>query len=634
MKYVLHYDVAALVLTVIILIHFFHKKSIRMPQTVVFIWLIWMSLITDAMDIITVVIDEYRVAPAIVNLVNVIYLIVFNVLPFLYYLYLFTSTGQDEDNWSWWDKLVLFTPVSLTILFILTSPVTKLIFYYNQTEGYCHGPGFALLYAATAIYMAATIFLVAKYRAVLTRWQKTSVCFYLLASFVGMILQVILPDILLLQFAVSMSLLLLYMSLESPDDDEDKFLGIYNHRGFEKMITYEVGKQGDFHVMVMNITNYFPIREAVGLDSGRTLLKQFVETLKGELRPVELYYLADGKLAVIVDDKKEELSRVLRILHDVSGRPVESGDMSIQPEVTLMQLDYPEEVRTVEDIMDSVDYFTTVPFESSDREVRHMSGQILESRKRENRIQQIMQQALASGTFQVYYQPIFSTSKGRFICAEALIRLFDNEMGFISPEEFIPIAEKNGMILRIGEFVFRSVCEMISREKIWEKGLEYIEVNLSVVQCMQEDICEMLYGIMDEYGIPYECINLEVTETILAADILFNTMERMAVGGVTFSLDDYGTGYSNLTNVLKYPFSIVKLDKSMVWYAMENELAMRALRHTATMIRDLDMHIVAEGVETAEQRDILREMGCEYLQGYFFSKPVAEADFLAKLETA
>ncbi|MCM1057842.1 MAG: GGDEF domain-containing phosphodiesterase [Firmicutes bacterium] len=634
MRYVLHYDVAALVLTVMILIHFYHKKSIRMPQTVVFIWLLWLSFVTDALDIVTVVADRYRLTALVVNTVNVIYLMAFNVLPFLYCLYLFISTRKGKSAWSWRDRLVLLAPVCTAGLLIITSPVTKLIFYYSRGEGYCHGPGFPLLYAATGVYMIATLAAAVKHRFVITRWQKASVYFYLLATLTGIILQVIFPNILLLQFMASLSLLLLYMSLESPDDDEDKLLGVYNHRGFEKVAANEVKKNSYFHVVVVNITNYLPIREAVGLEPGRTLLKQVVEALKSELRSAKLFYLADGKLALIVEDREEELKRVIKILQDVFSRPVADGDMNIQFETVLMQLDYPEEVGTLEDIMDSVDHFTAAPFESSDGEVRHMSGQILENRKRENRIQQIMQQALANGTFQVYYQPIYSTSKGRFSCAEALVRLFDAELGFISPEEFIPIAEKNGMILKIGELVFRSACEMIAKEKLWEKEIDYIEVNLSVVQCMQEDICEMLYGIMDEYDVPYRCINLEVTETILATDILFNTMERMTVGGVTFSLDDYGTGYSNLSNVLKYPFSIVKLDKSMVWYAMENEQAMKALRHTVTMMRALELNVVAEGVETAEQRDVLKEMGCEYLQGYYFSKPVAEADFLAKLETA
>lgn len=284
--------------------------------------------------------------------------------------------------------------------------------------------------------------------------------------------------------------------------------------------------------------------------------------------------------------------------------------------------------------MDSIDYSANIPYESNDGEVIRAGGEILAGKRRESKILQIMKNALANGTFQVYYQPIYSTSQEKFHSAEALIRLYDNELGFISPEEFIPMAEKNGMILKIGEFVFRTVCRMMARERIWEKGIDYIEINLSVVQCMQEDICEMLYGIMDEYDIPYSCINLEVTETTIAKDVLWDTMERMTVGGVTFSLDDYGTGYSNLTNVIKYPFHIVKLDKSMVWYAMENETAMRALRHTVAMLQDLDMCIVAEGVETKEQKDILQEMGCEYLQGYYFSKPVPEKEFLEKMKIA
>lgn len=631
MEYVLHYDVAAFILTVIILIHFYHKKSIRLPQTYVFIGLIWTLLVTDAMDIITVVMNERRFSVFAVNAVNVIYLIAFNMLPFLYYLYLFIAAGGDRKAWSAGEKLVLFLPVTWTMLLILTSPLTGLVFRYNQEEGCCHGPAFVFLHLSTAVYMIASLVITVRYKAVLTRWQKISVYFYLAASLVGILLQIILPDILILQFAVSLSLLLLYMSLESPDDDEEKFFGIYNRNGFDKIISGAVRRQEKFHVVVVTITNFQSIREAVGVEISRTLLKQVVETLRSKLKPVELFYFSECKLAVIANDRGGVLRRTVEILRDELSEPVSTGDMNLQLETVMIQIDYPADAKTVEDIMDSIDYAYTLPYESNDGEVLHVGGEILAGRRRESRILQIMQQALANGTFQVYYQPIYSTLSGGFRSAEALIRLYDKDMGFISPEEFIPMAEKNGMILKIGEFVFRNVCEMMARERIWEKGVDYIEVNLSVVQCLQEDICEMLYGIMDEYEIPYSCINLEVTETTLAKDILWNTMERMTVGGVTFALDDYGTGYSNLTNVLKYPFQIVKLDKSMVWYAMENEPAMRALRHTVAMIRDLDMHIVAEGVETEEQRDILKQMGCEYLQGYFFSKPVPEKDFLVRL---
>lgn len=630
MKYIIHYDIAAMVLAVIILIHFYHKKSIKTPQNHVFEGLLWLCLITDLMDILTVALDAWRMAPPLVYAVNVIYLAAFNTLPFLYYLYLF-CVAKGRDSWQPWERLVLYAPVTWTVLMIITSPFTKLIFYYTTGEGYCHGAGFPLLYIATVFYMLFSLVITVRYRAKMTRWQRTSVYFYLFASVAGILLQIFLPDILLLQFAVSLSLLLLYMSLENPDDDEDKLLGIFNRRGFDKMISALTRKADAFHVLVVTITNAQSVREVAGVEFSQAMMKQLVDRLCAAVKPAELFYLAEGKFAVVADNRQAALRRMTDRLQQELSQTVVLEDMNILLETVLLQLDYPDEVRTVEDIMDSIDYSSGVPFESSNGEVYHGSGEILKSKRRENRILQIMQQALKDGSFQVYYQPIYSTKERRFNSAEALIRLIDEEMGFISPEEFIPMAEKNGMILKIGEFVFRTVCAMMAREKVWEKGIDYIEVNLSVVQCMQEDICEMLYGIMDEYEIPYSCINLEVTETTLARDILWNTMERMTVGGVTFSLDDYGTGYSNLTNVLKYPFHIVKLDKSMVWYAMENEDAMRALRHTVSMIQDLDMHIVAEGIETEEQLTILEEMGCEYLQGYYFSKPVPEQDFLKKL---
>ncbi|MGN0167319.1 MAG: EAL domain-containing protein [Acetatifactor sp.] len=629
MRYVIHYDIAALVLAINILIHFYHKKGIRMPQTYVFICLIWLSLITDILDMITVAMDYYRWPSVPVYIVNLLYLIGFNVLPFLYYLYLFTVT-KNRSEWTVKDKILMYTPVGWTVLFILTSPLTNLIFYYNEEEGYCHGVGFPLLYVATLIYMVASFCVAVYSRAKLTMWQKISVCVYVMASVLGIILQILFPDILLIQFAVSISLLFLYMSLESPDDDEEKRFAIYNRRGFDKLIANAVERQEAFHVIVISMTNFQAVREAAGVEFSQAMQKNMIDRLNSRIKPVPLCYLSEGRLAVIVGEK-DSPTKVIKVIQEELKRPVALKGMNIQLETTLLQMDYPQEVESVEDIMDSIDYSSTEPFESSDGEVLHISGKILQGKRRESRILQIMQQALARGTFQVYYQPIFSVEKQKYNSAEALIRLYDEEMGFISPEEFIPMAEKNGMILKIGEFVFRTVCGMMARERIWEKGIDYIEVNLSVVQCMQEDICEMLYCIMDEYEIPYSCINFEITETTLSNDILWNIMERMTVGGTTFSLDDYGTGYSNLTNVLKYPFHIIKLDKSMVWYAMENEYAMRALRHTVSMIQDLDMHIVAEGVETEGQLDVLRHMGCEYLQGYYFSKPVPEAAFLLKL---
>lgn len=630
MQYIIHYDIAAIILTVVILIHFYHKKSIRVTPSIVFICLTWLSLTTDIMDIITVAIDAEGLAPVFGYVANAVYLSCFNALPFLCYLYLFVATKRREE-WQTRDRIILYVPVSCAVFFILSSPMTGLVFHYTLEDGYGHGPGFPLLYVATAIYMSASLRITISYRSRLTKWQRLSVYLYLACSLIGIVLQIILPNILTLQFAISLSLLFLYLSLENPDDDEDKQLEIYNSRGFEKMVSVAVKRREPMYIYVIEITNFHAMREAVGVEQSYAMLKKVIERIRIRDKGLTLFYLSEGRLAVL-DRKKGDSAWLVQAIQGELEKPVEFGGMNIHLETVLLRIDYPQEVKSAEDIMDAIDYSQTVPFGSSEGQIMHLSQDILRGKRRENHVLQRMQQALEEKSFQVYYQPIYSVKKQGYCSAEALLRLYDEELGFISPEEFIPVAEKNGMILRIGEFVFREVCAMMARQGIWNKGIEYIEVNLSVVQCMQEDICEMLYGVMDEYGVPYSCINLEITETTLAKDILWNTMERMTVGGVTFSLDDYGTGYSNLTNVLKHPFCIVKLDKSMVWYAMENDYAMKALRHTVAMMRDLNLQIVAEGVENQEQKRTLEEMGCDFLQGFYFSKPVPEKEFLRMLE--
>ena len=206
-------------------------------------------------------------------------------------------------------------------------------------------------------------------------------------------------------------------------------------------------------------------------------------------------------------------------------------------------------------------------------------------------------------------------------------------MGFISPDEFIPVAEKKGLILEIGDYVFREVCHFMTEQKIWELGIETIHINLSVVQCMQEQLYEQLVRIMDEYQVDYFRVHLEITETaaVVSEDTLWANMQRLIDVGVEFALDDYGTGFSNTMAVIKYPFRTIKLDKSMVWDSMKNKKAMSVLKHSISMIKDMNMDVVAEGVEEQEQAHKLAEMGCDYFQGYYYSKPVCGEAFVEKV---
>ena len=199
----------------------------------------------------------------------------------------------------------------------------------------------------------------------------------------------------------------------------------------------------------------------------------------------------------------------------------------------------------------------------------------------------------------VYYQPIYSVREQRFNSAEALLRLKDEKYGFISPEIFIPAAEKSGAIHKIGAFVLEEVCRFIASEEYKMLNIDYIEINLSVAQCMENNLASQVLETLDKYNVLPSQINLEVTETA-ASDSQKTMIENLSAlndAGISFSLDDFGTGYSNMRRIASLPLDIVKLDKSFADLEGNPRLQI-VLHNTIKMIKDMDMQIVVEGVET------------------------------------
>ena len=261
--------------------------------------------------------------------------------------------------------------------------------------------------------------------------------------------------------------------------------------------------------------------------------------------------------------------------------------------------------------------------------------EMVESMRKEKAVERMIEKALRDNRVLVYYQPIFSTEKQRFTAAEALVRIKDRDGRIVSPGEFIPVAEKNGKIIDIGNEVFRQVCKFIKEENPSQYGIEYIEVNLSVAQCADAALAENYISAMKIYDINPKHINLEITESVSAKskEILLENMNKLIEYGVNFSLDDFGTGQSNLNYIVDMPADIVKFDKGMIdaYFEENNKKAKYVMDAAMHMIHGMGLKIVSEGIETSEQYDKMHEMGISYVQGYYFSQPLEKNEFVKYL---
>lgn len=634
MHYIIEYDIAAIVVSLAVLFSFFRKKTINTKLTGAFLLLIVMILVSSIFDLITIyTIENSQKVPLVLNYIcNILYFVSFNgVSPAFYNCMRYAPNGKETLTRR---KIeLLMVPWILDVLFIATSPFTGLIFYFDADKVYHHGVAFIGLYIFAAFYVFLAFLRIALEREDTTATQRFTVYFFAIACVIAMVFQALIPELMLVCFIESVSTTIAYLALVNPSIYIDKDMNTFNHDAFECVFQRYLTVKKSVRVIGLQVIGLKYLNDTIGLENKNRLLKELSQGLKLACGKYGIYRLSSSRLFIIIPDDEKIQNRLIERIHLVFEQPVRIDDVKISLSDRIATLRFPEDADTVDDVIQLLYENLNSIIDAGPGTVVAVDKEKLSKKHREMQILQIMKTAIRRGDFYVVYQPIYSFELGRFSTAEALIRLDNDILGEIKPEEFIPIAEKNGMILQIGEYVFETVCRFILHQKIWEKGLEYIHINLSVIQCMQENLAEQLLSIMNMYNLDYHYINLEITETaaVASSEILLDNMKTLSDNNMDFSLDDFGSGFSNTSSLIKYPFNTIKLDKTMVWEAMHNEKAEKILRNTIEMVKQLKMEIVAEGAETPEQVDTLREMGCDYVQGFYYSKPLSRADFIKLL---
>lgn len=635
MSFVIHYDVAALVLSGTIIIHYYLREKIHTKTSDMFRLLMWLHFAACIFDLGTAVMINHAgmVPNRLQYVLNVLYCIAAYGKTPVYLGYLIYATKGTNMKWERLDYIKVWGLLLLELLLVVSTPMTHLVFYFDQQGYYHHGPLFNLLYIISIFYFVLALVQSVQYRTALKRVQIITVYLYTLTNILAIVIEMLTNQLLVTQFVASLAALLIYFSMENPEDYSDKKLGVFNRDGFILRLTGILDNRNGFRILGIPVQGLRYLNDTIGVDNHELLLKEVAEFFCHAGGVKNVFRMSNSDFAIIYknDDFAEEC--LINTIQNRFEKPFIVSGMAVSLEAPMAVLHYPEDAQTINNLIDLLDYAMNEVAQVEERVIVRANEDLLNKKRREGQVLRAMKTALREGTFEVYYQPIYSVEKKRYTAAEALIRMPDTEFGYIGPDEFIPIAEHNGIILEIGEFVFRTVCEFMVKEKVWEKGIENIHVNLSVVQCMQEQLAQNFLDIMKGYELPCNRIHLEVTETaaVVSSECLSFNMNKLVENGVQFALDDYGTGFSNATSLIEYPYHTIKIDKGVVWAAMESENAMKVLRHSVAMIKSLHMSIVAEGVETLEQANELTNMGCDFFQGYYYSKPVKSQDFISML---
>ena len=508
---------------------------------------------------------------------------------------------------------------------VLLTPA-RIVTQYTGTN-YVAGISPMLAYSVLLLYFVCCVVMIVRNR------RSMQASYYISAlTFAGMIsVAVVLAnfrqDLNLISFAMALALLFMYLEMENPDDYVDGASGALNDYAFQRWEQRLMDGHEYVMLFLITIAEAEYLKKKMGMGAYEAMLGAFVQSAS-HIHGAKLFRLDSGEF-VLIERDMEQKDYVEQELYDIY-QSVAKQYTSLKPEFVKLGL-----IPTTQGYENMMTLNADMRFfykhmQSLPGGVLHvMNEEALKLKNQEDYVVLSLKKAIEKNEIMVYYQPIYSTAKQRYTTAEALIRIRDLDGRFMSPELFIPIAEQRGFILTLGHAVFENVCRFVKEQDLEKRGFDYLEINLSTVQCMQKGLATELVSIMKEYSISPGFINLEITETaaIQSEKTLLVNMQRLIQLGVSFSLDDYGSGYSNLDYVIRMPFYLVKLDKLLVWSSFENAKTRVLLESSVNMFQKMHLRIVAEGVETKAQALYLDHLGVDYLQGYYFSKPISEEEF-------
>ncbi len=628
----LYFDYCALIILVALIFTSIVRGMTRGRVNKCFINLLIVSGVSTIADIISVLLDGNPAIPrAFRYLANSSYLLIHNASTPLYFYYLLVLTDT-EFKLKKIKRVFYFAPLCVVLLITISNPFTKLLFYFNEEHLYTRGPLFFVLYISAALYVFNIFYTTVVYGKTLDRKSLVAIASLLPLMIVAVVVQFINPNLLLEMFSNALSLFLCSALVNRPEDILDTDTGLSNKRACMSNLTRCINNGKPSELILINITNYKLLENIVGYEGMVTILRRisgrFLSTNRVNNYFSEMFYMGDGMFCLEMDYRKfSKTNYIAHFLNDLLSVPLDFSGMELNIDAITCVARCPEDIENVESL---IAFQKDLGSSSFTGEVVFASALYAGSHYDLIRqVDSIIENAINNRSFEVYYQPIYSIREDRFNSAEALIRLYDEHFGFISPEFFIPAAEKSGAIHRIGAFVLEEVCSFINSPEFETLGVDYIEVNLSAAQCMRNDLYKEVLTIMRKYNVDSTRINLEITETAAACsqDSLIENMKKLESRGISFSLDDFGTGYSNMDRVSSMNFNIIKLDKSFV-NVQRNIRRDIVLDNTVRMIKSLGMKIVVEGVENAEILQRFADLRCDYIQGFFFSQPVPKPEFI------
>ena len=617
----------SLLVLVIIMIYYFARPRLPIRLNRAFLRLIAVDASVIVTDVLSSRADErYQSLPQpLVVLLNLLFFVAFLARIFAFFQFSMVTLRLDKRYHSWGIRLtrVVFY-VSEAI--VLSSPLTGAVFTIDAA-GYHRGPLYVILPVCAFFYLLLGIALLLIFRKRLRRGALISSLAFHFVLIVGNVARILYPQYLVMNLFCLLAVIIIYLAFQNPDLYISDRGPAFNLHAFSVWLDDPLRRRDD-RILGFVLRDYNDERGIYGgaqMDQGLGLI---IAYLVKRWPHFLVFYLRNGCFAIAGPGNTDWE----RVRQDIAARfrqPWQADNADLYLHASFVELSAASRADTADRIVSTLLIALDRAAQNAETDECLLSEDLMRDIDRQMEIKRCLERALERHEMEVFLQPLMDGGTQRLVAAEALARLRNEDGSLIPPDAFIPVAEKNGHITMMGEQVLRKVCRFIRDHDTRAMGLRWINVNLSPIQCMRSDLAERFSGILTEYGVSPELIHLEITEqSMIDFSLLEKQIESLRRRGFQFALDDYGAGYSNLSRVIKYPFTNIKLDMEIVWdYIKNRDLLLPTLIQA---FRQMGFTITAEGIETREMAEAMNAIHCDYLQGYYFSRPIGMEEFVEK----
>ena len=617
----IQFQLCGLFILSLLVIFYKSHRTLQLYKEKVFYAAMCIILVSLSADLLSLVVIHYRefLSAFLVEAICKFYIVTLIWGSWSALIYVISDLYSEQEHRKVTMRMFWVILVQSLVIFFL-----PIYLFANETQVYTYGPAVLAVYGFVGVYIISTITVTIVYRRKLNSRRRFAILLWMIIWMASAVIQFINSSLLIVGFASALGVLILFVIMENPEANIERKLGCFNSYALTEYVKQLYERKRDFYVMEIYLENTGFFDEQ-GLDVNEGLRK-ILDAVKEDVLSFKNINLS----LVLISDAPEKLEAAAASITDAF-----SDVEGFRNSVTLILASDPLAFSDMEELFRFLQF---VRIRHKSAEGTELENEVLirtdeamiESYKSKYRIEQQIEEAMREDRVEVFLQPIFSNRADRFTSAEALVRIRQKDGQLLSPGIFIPVAEENGQILALGERVFEKVCQFLKTADAASLGLDYIEINLSVVQCEKTNLAERLISVIEKYQVDPGMINLEITETasIGARKTLLKNMEKLIAYGFTFSLDDFGKGESNLMYVVEMPVSIVKLDYDISKYFFKSVKAQQVVRAVLSMAHGMNLKVVAEGIETEEEALRMQQEGVDYIQGFHYSRPLPMAEYV------